>query len=122
RDDLGRRGRLALARQARGNAEAGEPDLAGRRVHQDMSRLDIFVDQAPSVEPTQRTCQANGDPQKLGHFPWVAQESRQELATGVFKQERGPSLMLHQRERPRRPGRVQLVAKQILMFEALETL
>ena len=27
-DDLGRRGRLALARQARGDAEAGEPDLA----------------------------------------------------------------------------------------------
>ena len=28
-DDLGRLGRLALARQARGDAEAGEPDLAG---------------------------------------------------------------------------------------------
>ncbi len=29
-DDLGRLGRLPLARQARGDAEAGEPDLSGR--------------------------------------------------------------------------------------------
>ena len=44
-DHLRGRGRLALARQARGNAEAGQPHAAAYRVHQNVGRLDVLVDQ-----------------------------------------------------------------------------
>src|SRR5262249_55164961 len=96
-------------RQTRGNAKAREPDLAGRRVYQDMGWLNIFVDETPRVELTQRTRQADGDTQKLGHFPWLSHKPRQELTAGIPEQERGPSFAAHQLQGPRRPGRVELL-------------
>ncbi|MNX87506.1 hypothetical protein D3C86_1194370 [compost metagenome] len=50
-DGLGRLGRLALARQARGQAEAGEPCLPVGAVHDDMGRLQVLVKQPALVEP-----------------------------------------------------------------------
>ena len=52
-DHLRRRRGLALARQTRGNAEAHEPDLAGDRVHQNVRRLDVLVDEAALVNLSQ---------------------------------------------------------------------
>ncbi|HWO45493.1 MAG TPA: hypothetical protein VNO87_07885, partial [Methylomirabilota bacterium] len=44
-DHLGRLGRLPLAREARREAEPGEPDLAVLAVDHDIRRLDVLVDE-----------------------------------------------------------------------------
>ena len=48
-DELGRFGPLVLTRKARSDTKAHEPDLAGRRVNENIGRLDVFVDQTPLV-------------------------------------------------------------------------
>ena len=42
-------GPLVLTRKARSDTKAHEPDLAGRRVNENIGRLDVFVDQTPLV-------------------------------------------------------------------------
>jgi hypothetical protein len=41
---------LPLAAKSRRDPEAGEPDVAGRWVEQDVGRLDVLVDQAGGME------------------------------------------------------------------------
>ena len=120
RDHLGRLGGLALARQAGRDAEAGQPDRAGRGVDEDVGRLDIFVDETPLVEPTQRGCQADGNAQKRGDLPGLPQEPRQRLATGVLEQEHRPPPVTHQPQGPSRVGGVQLVPERIGMLQPRE--
>ena len=50
-DHLGRLGDLMLARKARCDAKAGQPDLAGREIGEDIGRLDILVDEATLMQP-----------------------------------------------------------------------
>ena len=63
-DDLGRLGRLTLARQTRGDAEPGEPRPSVRAVHQDIGRLDVLVDEAALVRLAQRGGDADGEAQE----------------------------------------------------------
>ena len=49
RHELGRFGRLALARQARRDPKAHQPGLARRGVHEHIGRLDVLMDEPPSV-------------------------------------------------------------------------
>src|SRR5262249_5928739 len=113
---------LALTRQPRRDAKAHEPDLAGCGVHQDVARLHIFMDKPLCVEPTERTRQTDCDPQELGHFPRVPYEPSQELTAGIVEQKRQSSVSASQPTRPHRPGGVEFVPEQILVFETLETL
>jgi hypothetical protein len=46
---------LAFARQSRSNTKARQPNRAGRRVHENVGRLDILVDKAPLMELAERT-------------------------------------------------------------------
>jgi hypothetical protein len=48
-DELWRLGRLALAREARCDAEAGETDLSSCGVHQNVGGFDVLVDHPTSV-------------------------------------------------------------------------
>src|SRR5260370_33923335 len=48
-DALGRFGPLVLTRKARSDTTAHEPDLAGRRVNENIGRLAVFVPQTPLV-------------------------------------------------------------------------
>ena len=63
-DHLRRRRRLALARQTRGDAKAGEPGVAGDGVHQNIRRLDVLMDEAALMEPCERVRQADRNAQK----------------------------------------------------------
>ena len=108
RDELGRGGRLALARQARRDAKAQEPDLAGRPVDEHMGRLDILVDQAPPVELAQRDREPDGDAQPLRYRQWAIQEARERLTPRVGEDEHGPPLVRGEGERPDGPAGVEL--------------
>ena len=59
-DEPGRFRRLALARQARSDAETHEPHLASRMVDQHIGRFDVLVDQAAPVYLAERSRQADG--------------------------------------------------------------
>ena len=63
-DDLGRLGRLPLARQARGDAETGQPTSSVRAVHEDIGRLDVLVDEAALMRPCPARRDADGEAQE----------------------------------------------------------
>ena len=66
-DHLRRLGGLALARQTRGDAEAGQPDAVPVVIHQDVGRLDVLMDEparvhADGAQPRARSrCAGNRD-------------------------------------------------------------
>ena len=69
-NDFRRRRRLALARQSRRDAKAGEPYVAGV-VGEHVPRLDVFVDQTALVGMAERRRQADCKPQETGRINWL---------------------------------------------------
>ena len=65
RDHLRRREGLALARQTRGNAKPRQPHAATCRVHQDIGRLDVLMDETPLMYAAQRRCKRDRDAQEM---------------------------------------------------------
>ena len=90
RDHLRRRRGLALAWQARGDAKAHEPGLAGDRVHQKVRRLDVLMDEAALVNLSKRRSDADRKAQKRRDLQGPSHEPQQGLAAGVLDQERKP--------------------------------
>ena len=66
-NDLGRRGRLALARQPGRNAEAGEPHVTGV-VDECVRRLDVLMDEALPVDLAKCCRQTDGDAQEASQI------------------------------------------------------
>ena len=93
---------------------------AGRGVDEDVGRLDVFVDEAPLVEPAERGRQADGDAQERRDLPGLPQEPGQRLAAGVLEHERRPPAVTHQPQGPSRPGGVQLVPQRIGVLQPRE--
>src|ERR1700722_20028730 len=60
-DYVRRRWGLMLARETRGYAEPGQPYAAACRIHQDIRRLDILMDEAALVYMAQRPRQGDRD-------------------------------------------------------------
>ncbi len=65
---LGRTWRVALACQARGNAEAGEPGRPKVIVHQDVGWLEVLVNQASPMELAQGRGDADGQAQEAAQL------------------------------------------------------
>ena len=59
--ELGRFRRLALARKARSNPKAHEPDLERLGIHQNVCRLYILVNQIPFVQFAERPRETDGE-------------------------------------------------------------
>ena len=80
-DDLGRRRRLALARQPRGDAEAGQADIAGG-VDEQIFRLDVLVDEAAPMQLPQRRRQRNGEAEEARQLKRLPQDPVEGFAAG----------------------------------------
>ena len=80
--DLGRRGRLPLARQTRSDTETGELDLSGRAVHQDIGGLDVLVDEAAAVDLCEGRSDRDGEAQKAQHLHRRPEQLVKRLAAG----------------------------------------
>ena len=119
-DDLGRLGRLTLARQTRGDAEPGEPRPSVRAVHQDIGRLDVLVDEAALVRLAHGRGDADGEAQEASRLHRFAHEPLQRLAARILEQQRRSAAFAGKRERPRSPCGVELVPQFIFVGEALE--
>ena len=76
-DRLGRLGRLALARQARSDAEAGQANLFAVVLHKDVRRLDLPMDQAALMHLAERRCGPDTPDAKIVRVPSVRREATQ---------------------------------------------
>ena len=113
RDHLRRRRGLALAWQARGDAKAHEPDLAGDGIHQKVRRLDVLMDEAALVNLGKRGSNADRKAQKRGDLQGPSHEPQQGLPAGVLDQERRPALVRFQPQGPGRPGRIERLSQRM---------
>ena len=121
-DHLGRVGGRLFARQARGQAETGQPHGPAVGIDQDMGRLDVLVDEPAAVQPgdgfgeTQRDAQAYPQPQLRRPL----QQRLQQVAARVLPDQDGLAAVAPKRQRPRRPGDVQFVLQGKFMSKAIE--
>ncbi|MCY1378974.1 hypothetical protein D9M69_666530 [compost metagenome] len=82
---FGRLGRLVLARQPRGDAEAGEPRPAVRAVHEDMGGLEVLMDEATLMELAQRRRDADGEMQDPPHFHGRGEHPLERLTARILE-------------------------------------
>ena len=113
------RGRV-LAWQARGDAEAGEPHLSARPIHQDMGRLEVLVDETPLVNLGEGRRDAAGEAQERSHFHGAAEEPVERFATGVLEHQQGALVLAHELQRPRRPRAVQFILQSVFVSKAFQ--
>ena len=119
-DGLGRLGRLAFARQARGDAEAGEPDFVGSVIRPGCWRLDVFVDEAALVKLARepRRCRSRGArtrPTSMGAPS--RRSSGSPPGSSSTSMVRPPSR--YKLQRPHRPGTVELILQGKFMSETI---
>ena len=119
----GGRGRLALARQARRDAESGEPDVADV-VDEHVRRLDILVDQAAPMDLADCCRQANGDAQAAGQLERLPLAQIKDpvhwLAARVPKYEDRPPFVTSERQRLGRPRGIKFGCERVFVLEPLE--
>jgi hypothetical protein len=108
------------SRQARSDAEAGELDLSGRAVHQDIGRLDVLVDEAAPMDLCEGRSYRDGEAQKVPHLHGRAEQPVQRCAVGVLEQQHGPTAVADEPKRPHRPCAVQLVLQFVFVSQAIE--
>jgi hypothetical protein len=119
----GRRPRpAALARDARRDAEAPQPDLARAPVGHHVGRFDVLVDEAAAVQLAQRRGETGTDAQHVGDLHRRARALNEQFATGILEHERGSPLVRPQRKRMNRPRRIQLVPQRVFMLQHLDDL
>ena len=85
RDELGRFGRLALARKSGRNPKSGEPRVAGV-VDEDIRRLDILMYEALLMDLTECSCQPNGGAKEASSGRAVAPGHAQESDPAADRQ------------------------------------
>ena len=119
-DCVGRLGVGALARQAGGNAEAGEPDAAARHIHQDVRRLDVLMDEFARMHLAQRPRQGNPDAQKLRYFQGPADQSIEDRTPRVLEHQRQAVAVAGKLDGVRRPGGIKVGPDCVFMFESIE--
>ena len=85
--NLGRLGRLALARESRCDAEAGEIDPPGGRVNEHIGWLDVLVDEPASMELTECARQGHRKSEKLSDLHRLTDEAIERLASCVVDNE-----------------------------------
>ena len=91
--EFGGRGRLPLARQTRSDAETSKLDCSGRRVHHDICRLDVLVDEAAPVDLCESRRDPDGEAQKVAHFHGRPEPPLQRLAASVLEHQHSPTAL-----------------------------
>jgi hypothetical protein len=78
------------------------------------------VNEALSVDLAKRTRERNGEVQEACQLKRPSEHPFQELASGVLANEQRASVVACERERPRRPRRIEFIREGIFMFEPPE--
>jgi len=101
--------RLPFARETRGEAEPGQPHLAGRLVEQDVRWLDIFVNEPALVKSAESGGNSDGEAQKASHLHGRADQPVDRLTPLVFEHQRRPTGFAYEVQRAHRPRPVEFV-------------
>jgi hypothetical protein len=119
-DYLGRFGVLTLARNAGGNAEAGEPDAAAFHVHQHISRFDVLMNKSSLMHLPERARERDRNAQKYCQFQRSTEQAVEGFTARVLEHQRQAVVVAGQCDWPRRPGSIQFGSERIFVFEPLE--
>ena len=92
------------------------------RIHQDVGRLDVLVNQIACVKLAQGPRQANGQAQELSHFHRPTDESVERFAAGVVQDEHRPPIAFKKREGPDCPFRVEVLPQGEFVLQPLGAL
>src|SRR6516225_9010601 len=112
--------RLALPRQARSDAEPGQPHLAGRLVEQDVRGLYIFVNEAALVEFAEIRGNTDSQGQEASDLHWPTEQPVERLAARILKHQHRPTGVTHEVQRAHRPCPVELILEFIFVRESIE--
>ncbi len=118
-DAFGRRGRLALARQPRRNAESGKPDIVGG-VDEHIRGLDVLVNETTPMDMADDGREVDGDAQELNQLQPLIEKAIEWLAAIVLQHKGSGSLFADQRQRQRRPAGIELVRQRVFVLEPLD--
>src|SRR5215475_6372602 len=113
--------RLTFARKARGDAEPGQPHLAGRIGEQDVGRLDVFVDEPALMKLAQSRGSSDGQAQEASYFHGLTEQTDERLAAQIIEHKHGPTGAAHEGERSRCPCPVELIFQLVLVRKAIES-
>ena len=116
---LRRRGRLTLARQSRGDAKSGEPDIAVG-IDEHIRRFDVLVDKTAPMDLANDCRKVDGEPQELDQFESLVEKAIKGLAAIVLQHKRGRSAIAKQRQRPRSPVGIKIVGQRVFVLEPLD--
>src|SRR5713101_5837958 len=124
-NNLGRYGRLALARQLGRNPEAGKPCVSGT-IDKHIRRLDVLMYEALPMDLAECCCQANGDAQEASQFermPLVPLKNPVQWFTArILEYEDGPSFVTSKGQRLGRPRRIEFGGERVLVLKPPESL
>ena len=109
-----------LARQTRGNAEPRQPRAAACRVHQDVCRLDVLMDQTSLMHLAERLRERDRDAQEMRYLHWPAKQPIERRTAGILEHQRHAVVVVRQRDRSRRPVSIKFAFERIFVFKPLD--
>ena len=118
-DNLGRRRRLVLAGQPRGDAKARQPDAAAGGVDQDIGGLEVLMNQPARVRLPDGLCQRNGNAQERFNLEGRAGHPVERPAARILEHQQHPSALIPQLQRTYGPSRVELSTQGVLVLHSL---
>src|SRR6202011_1821114 len=118
-DHLRRRGGLVLAWQTRGSAEPRQPHAAACRIHQDISWLNVLMDEATLMHMANRPRKRDRDTQEMRYVQWPAEQSIKRRSAGILKHQRLAGVVVRQRDWSHRPVSIKFGLERIFVFKPL---
>ena len=119
-DEFGRCRRLPFARETRGEAEPGEPDLSVRAVHQEMGGLQILVHEAARMELAERSGDAHGQRQEAAHRHGSTEQPLERLAARILEDQHAVPVFALERQGSQRPRLVQHILQAVFVGQTIE--
>src|SRR5262245_1005003 len=112
---------MALAQEARSDAEPGQAYLASGMIHQDVRGLDILVDEAALVKLANRSCNGDRELQEARNVHRRPELPLERFIVRILEHQHGSAGLAHELQRPCRPRRVELILQFVFMREMIET-
>ena len=119
-DELRRFRRLPFAREARCNAEAGEPYALSGRIHDHVGRLEVLVNEPTSVKSTQCARHRCRKLQEPARFHGIAYQPIKRCTSGKLDNQHGVAGLANKFYRAQRPLDIQIVLEFELVCEPID--
>src|ERR1700747_288446 len=102
--------RLALAWQPRSDPKSRQPGLASSGVHQNISGLDVLMDQAAVMQVSNRGHKVDSQTQRRPQVRWLAEQFTKGHTTGILQHKHGTVPVEGELNRSGSPCRIELLS------------